>query len=447
MSEYKRFIAYFYEYIDGKRQKNAGFAKVELRNGMWRLLFRLNTGILLDQPIQVYGFVRVDKLLLGVPMGRIHPDRQNMEDWAYRANAPIGENGYGLEDLSGIHIMDGSGRSIWTVWDDEQLQPEHFVLELPEAEPSEEEQENTESELMQAELEGRIEAVTPMVVLPEEQSNESVREEQSEEVMQESIAGEQREARMQEEPSENEEFMQENLREEPSENEGLTQESLKEGPNENEEFMQENLGEEPNENEGLTQESLKEGPNENEELAQESLSVEQSENTGGIQEDMPVEQNENSEFMQTCMPREGQVRNDFRENTPIVEKRDEEKETGVRLDAMSELFQIRSHVQPFTDTELTDCVMILPCDITRLQQEKWQVGRSSFLQHGFYQYRHLLLGIMEDGEYVLGVPGIQNSQEQYMARMFGFEHFKPSKRLECGKLFGYWCSNLRKCNS
>ena len=114
---------------------------------------------------------------------------------------------------------------------------------------------------------------------------------------------------------------------------------------------------------------------------------------------------------------------------------------------MSELFQIRSHVQPFTDTELTDCVMILPCDITRLQQEKWQVGRSSFLQHGFYQYRHLLLGIMEDGEYVLGVPGIQNSQEQYMARMFGFEHFKPSKRLECGKLFGYWCSNLRKCNS
>lgn len=387
MSEYKRFIAYFYEYIDGKRQKNAGFAKVELRNGMWRLLFRLNTGILLDQPIQVYGFVRVDKLLLGVPMGRIHPDRQNMEDWAYRANAPIGENGYGLEDLSGIHIMDGSGRSIWTVWDDEQLQPEHFVLELPEAEPSEEEQENTESELMQAELEGRIEAVTPMVVLPEEQSNESVREEQSEEVMQESIAGEQREARMQEEPNENEGVMQESLGEEPSENEGL---------------MQERLEEEPSENEG---------------------------------------------FMQTCMPREGQVRDDFRENTPIVEKRDEEKETGVRLDAMSELFQIRSHVQPFTDTELTDCVMILPCDITRLQQEKWQVGRSSFLQHGFYQYRHLLLGIMEDGEYVLGVPGIQNSQEQYMARMFGFEHFKPSKRLECGKLFGYWCSNLRKCNS
>ena len=43
MPEYRRFIAYFYEYIDGKKQKNAGFAKVELRNGMWRILFRLNT--------------------------------------------------------------------------------------------------------------------------------------------------------------------------------------------------------------------------------------------------------------------------------------------------------------------------------------------------------------------------------------------------------------------
>lgn len=30
MPEYRRFIAYFYEYIDGKKQKNAGFAKVEL---------------------------------------------------------------------------------------------------------------------------------------------------------------------------------------------------------------------------------------------------------------------------------------------------------------------------------------------------------------------------------------------------------------------------------
>ena len=43
MPEYKRFIAYFYEYINGKKQKNAGFAKVELRSGMWRILFRLMT--------------------------------------------------------------------------------------------------------------------------------------------------------------------------------------------------------------------------------------------------------------------------------------------------------------------------------------------------------------------------------------------------------------------
>ena len=41
MPEYRRFISYFYEYIDGKKQRNTGFAKVELRNGVWRVLFRL----------------------------------------------------------------------------------------------------------------------------------------------------------------------------------------------------------------------------------------------------------------------------------------------------------------------------------------------------------------------------------------------------------------------
>ena len=58
MPEYRRFIAYFYEYIDGKKQKNAGFAKVELRNGMWRILFRLNTETEPLRPVQAYGFVR-----------------------------------------------------------------------------------------------------------------------------------------------------------------------------------------------------------------------------------------------------------------------------------------------------------------------------------------------------------------------------------------------------
>lgn len=87
---------------------------------------------------------------------------------------------------------------------------------------------------------------------------------------------------------------------------------------------------------------------------------------------------------------------------------------------------------------------MMPCDIVRLQQDAWQVGRSSFLQHGFYQYRHLLLGRKQNGGYVIGVPGIQNSQEQYMAGLFGYDRFKTASSVGAGKAFGYWYRDLVK---
>lgn len=109
---------------------------------------------------------------------------------------------------------------------------------------------------------------------------------------------------------------------------------------------------------------------------------------------------------------------------------------------IQELLQKRQAIQERTDTEFVRCVMILPCDVVRLQQEGYQAGRSSFLQHAFYQYRHLLLALTREGDYVLGVPGIQNPQEQYMAEMFGYRDFRMPRVCGCGRVFGYWCRKL-----
>lgn len=356
MAEYRRFIAYFYEYIDGKRQKNSGFAKVELRNGMWRLLFRLNQGEMLEQPIQVYGFVRENPYLLGIPMGTIRPDRQNMEEWAYRAQTPVGESSHSLEDFSGIRIEDGAGRCFFTVWDDEPLDPEKFVLSIPEPEV-----------IAEPETEELIEEEAEEVAEPEKQI-----EEEAEEVA---------------EAAEPEELIVE----------------AEEAVAEQEELIVEEA----------------EAVSEPEELVEEA----EEEVTEAAEPEEPVEEAEEAAAEPEQITAE---------------------ELPEQQDAILELFQSRSHFEPFADAELSDCVMIQPCDVVRLQQERWQVGRSSFLQHGFYQHRHLLLGMMEDGAYVIGVPGVQNPQEQYMARLFGFEHFKPAQKLECGKTFGYWCSKLQK---
>ena len=127
MPEYKRFIAYFYEYIDGKKQKSAGFAKVELRNGIWRILFRLTAGGTPVPPVKVYGFVREKDRLLGLSMGNIQPGKERTEEWAYKAGEALWRNQYSFSDLSGIWIQSGDGRSFITVWDDEAVDLSRFT--------------------------------------------------------------------------------------------------------------------------------------------------------------------------------------------------------------------------------------------------------------------------------------------------------------------------------
>lgn len=90
-------------------------------------------------------------------------------------------------------------------------------------------------------------------------------------------------------------------------------------------------------------------------------------------------------------------------------------------------------VYPFADQEITDCVRIEPQDIGLLPIEAWVLGNNSFLLHGYYTYRHLIFGkitTMDGFVYVIGVPGVYHSRESFMAKMFGFDHFKCVKKTE-----------------
>lgn len=88
-----------------------------------------------------------------------------------------------------------------------------------------------------------------------------------------------------------------------------------------------------------------------------------------------------------------------------------------------------------------EILRIKPQDIGRLPRENWIFGNNSFLLHGFYQYRYLVLirDMEKDPErYLLGVPGLYSSGEKQMAAMFGFSEFMPSQSVEKGACFGYW---------
>lgn len=97
---------------------------------------------------------------------------------------------------------------------------------------------------------------------------------------------------------------------------------------------------------------------------------------------------------------------------------------------------------PFEDNEIIQCVKIEPKDIGLLPKEVWPYSNNSFLMHGFYSYHHLVFAKIQnqyDYRYILGVPGIYHGREQFMAKMFGFEHFKPIRNREAQQGdFGYW---------
>ncbi len=56
MSEYRHFIAYMYEYEDGKKTKNAGFVKVNMRNGICRMQLKIRGGRKEPMECRIYGF-------------------------------------------------------------------------------------------------------------------------------------------------------------------------------------------------------------------------------------------------------------------------------------------------------------------------------------------------------------------------------------------------------
>lgn len=96
----------------------------------------------------------------------------------------------------------------------------------------------------------------------------------------------------------------------------------------------------------------------------------------------------------------------------------------------------------FPDSRFIECVKIIPHDIGKLAIGNWKLGVNSFLTHGYYHYRYLMLGKVkfDDGEkYVIGVPGVYTNKEKYLANMFGFNVFVPVKKtgILTGN-FGYW---------
>ena len=106
-------------------------------------------------------------------------------------------------------------------------------------------------------------------------------------------------------------------------------------------------------------------------------------------------------------------------------------------------------IQAFDCAGGCEILTIKPQDIGLMPREIWTYGNNSFLLHGYYNYRYLILAKVnipgrEKSRYILGVPGNYYSNEKYMASMFGFPHFVLAKGQSTPEgRFGYWYTDVR----
>lgn len=110
-------------------------------------------------------------------------------------------------------------------------------------------------------------------------------------------------------------------------------------------------------------------------------------------------------------------------------------------DKWEQLLRQYKNVHPFGDDRLY--VAIEPKDFIVLSAPCQKLVNNSFLLHGFYNYRHIILGkdheIGNEWEtcFYIGVPGVYFEREKMVAVMFGFEGFECTGPVEIGK-FGYY---------
>ena len=102
-----------------------------------------------------------------------------------------------------------------------------------------------------------------------------------------------------------------------------------------------------------------------------------------------------------------------------------------------QLLATYEQIHPYGDNRVY--VKLEPKDFIILRSNYQHLVNNSFLLHGFYNYRYLILG--KESDFYIGVPGVFYEREKMVALMFGFEAFEcEGGDAEEGK-FGYY---LRK---
>ena len=451
MSAYHRLISYIYAYEGGIKGKNTGFAKLETRGTSCRIQVSVRRVFAGGSPIGVYLLAGQEEIRIGTLFVR----GGNGEFRAVVNCENIEGSGCNMEECCGLtlHETDSAWRAYTTIWEDAVAHAAEVELADVTAEKVREQE---------AEKEGATRKQTENV--SGEVNSASVGKEKLDEASELTRSGE---MESQDTSTETEKKEAVNINETDF---GISQPQPEKLEDSNLEIFEDtetmeavpDISETSDHQEAeIVQEAQTETPQEsfqesNQEAQTETPQESFQESNQEAQMETPQESSQESNQEAQTEAR----RKDSQESTREVRKealpdsppdhQDSSKEFPKEDPAETLWDRLRVTYPKVTAFECADgceILVIKPQDIGLLPRENWVYGNNSFLLHGYYNYRYLILARLgkpgERGRYILGVPGHYGNNEKYMAAMFGFDRFVRSTRQPPrDSRFGYWYTDL-----
>ena len=450
MSAYHRLISYIYAYEGGIKGKNTGFAKLETRGTSCRIQVSVRRVFAGGSPIGVYLLAGQEEIRIGTLFVR----GGNGEFRAVVNCENIEGSGCNMEECCGLtlHETDSAWRAYTTIWEDAVAHAAEVELADVTAEKvREQEAEKEEATRKLAEnVSGEV-------------NSASVGKEKLDEASELTRSGE---MESQDTSTETEKKEAVNINEMDF---GISQPQPEKLEDSNLEIFEDT-------------ETMEAVPDISETSDHQEAEVVQETQTETPQESFQ----ESTQEVQTETPKESFQESNQEAQTEARRKDSQESTREVRKEALSdsppdhqEAFQPGSQnqkqpqpdsskefpkedpaetlwdrlrvtypkVTAFECADGCEILVIKPQDIGLLPRENWVYGNNSFLLHGYYNYRYLILARLgkpgERGRYILGVPGHYGNNEKYMAAMFGFDRFVRSTRQPPrDSRFGYWYTDL-----
>ena len=450
MSAYHRLISYIYAYEGGIKGKNTGFAKLETRGTSCRIQVSVRRVFAGGSPIGVYLLAGQEEIRIGTLFVR----GGNGEFRAVVNCENIEGSGCNMEECCGLtlHETDSAWRAYTTIWEDAVAHAAEVELadvtaeKVREQEAEKEEAtrklaENVSGEVNSASVgKEKLDEASELTRSGEMESQDTSTETEKKEAVN---INEMDFGISQPQPEKLEDSNLEIF--EDTETMEAVPDISETSDHQEAEVVQEAQTETPQESsQESTQEVQTETPKEsfqesNQEAQTEARRKDSQESTREVRKEaLPDSPPDHQEAFQPGSQNQKQPQPDSSKESP---KEDPAETLWDRLRVTY------PKVTAFECADGCEILVIKPQDIGLLPRENWVYGNNSFLLHGYYNYRYLILARLgkpgERGRYILGVPGHYGNNEKYMAAMFGFDRFVRSTRQPPrDSRFGYWYTDL-----